>query len=212
VVAFVSFVIVFVGGLRYRTLLVGSLLVIPAAVLAWLDLMRENPLVMGFFKNSYHWERVETLLHPVAGTDEYWQMEQSLYSIGSGGLYGKGFGNNTYVVNGYNDFIFATVAEQFGFVGCVLLLGVMAFLIIKCILIALHAFDLQGRMIAAGVAGLLLFETFVNVGVVTSLLPNTGIPFPFLSYGGTSIWIHMLALGLVINVGKPREKSMFEGS
>ncbi len=84
-------------------------------------------------------------------------------------------------------------------------LGVMAFLIIKCVLIALRACDLQGRLIAAGVAGLLLFETFVHVGIGTGLLPVTGIVFPFLSSGGSLMWAHMMAMGLVLNVASQAE-------
>ncbi|MDR1664854.1 MAG: FtsW/RodA/SpoVE family cell cycle protein [Clostridiales bacterium] len=213
VVLVTSLVVLFAGGLYYRTVLISALVVVPVGLAAWFDLLREKPLFMGFFKemnNGYQWERIETFLNPVAGTDEYLQVQQSLYSIGSGGLYGKGFGNNSYVINGHNDFVFSVIGEQFGFVGCAAVLAVMAFIIIKCILTALRASDLQGRMIAAGVAGMLLFETFVNVGVVTSLLPNTGMPFPFISAGGTAMWVHMAEIGLVVNIGIPRDKSIFE--
>jgi rod shape determining protein RodA len=159
---------------------------------------------------SYQWERVEAMVLAEPDPDTVQQVEGSLYAIATGGLWGKGFLNNGYVIYGQNDLIFSVIAEQFGFVGCAVVLGVMALVIIKCIFIALRADDLQGRLIAAGVAGMLIFETFVNVGVVTALLPTTGIAFPFLSYGGSIMWAHMIAIGIVLNIGLPRAKSMFE--
>ena len=86
----------------------------------------------------------------------------------------------------------------------------MMLMVIKCILIALRAIDLQGRLIAAGVAGMLIFETFVHVGVVTGMVPATGMPFPFLSYGGSMIWVHMIAMGIVLNIGLARDKDELE--
>ncbi|MCL2707627.1 MAG: FtsW/RodA/SpoVE family cell cycle protein [Defluviitaleaceae bacterium] len=211
VVAVTSFFVLFVGGLYYRTILIGAFLAAPVAVAAWLDMRRAEPLFIKDLLGTYQWQRIETYLRPVAGSDDVLQVEQSLYAIGSGGLFGKGFGNNGFVIHGHNDFIFAVTAEQFGFAGCAAVLGVVAFIIIKCVFVAIRADDLQGRMIAAGVAGMLLFETFVNVSVSTVILPNTGMPFPFLSYGGTAMWVHMFAVGMVINIGVPREKPMFAG-
>jgi rod shape determining protein RodA len=86
------------------------------------------------------------------------------------------------------------------------LLGIIGLVIIKCFLIAYRAVDTLGQLIAGGVACLLLFQTFVNVGVATGLLPNTGMPFPFMSYGGTHMWTHMAAIGLVLNVGLTRAR------
>jgi rod shape determining protein RodA len=85
----------------------------------------------------------------------------------------------------------------------------MLFIISRCIVAAYRAEDGFGQLIASGVAGMFAFQTFTNVGVATGLLPNTGMPFPFLSYGGSSMWINMIATGLVINVGLNRKKSMF---
>ena len=115
---------------------------------------------------------------------------------------GRGFMNNQiYLILAHNDTVFAVVAEQFGFVGSAALIGAIAVMVVKCIIVALRAVDLQGRLIAAGVAGMLLFETFVHVGVVTGALPATGMPFPFVSYGGSMIWVHMIAMGIVLNIG-----------
>jgi len=210
VIMSVAIVLLFVGGLYYRTILIGLVMLAPVGTMVWLDLQRAQPIFITRILADWQWQRIATLLSPIPGSDEFMQTEGSLFAIGTGGLTGRGFMNNSYVILGHNDFIFSVVAEQFGFIGSVVLLGVVAFLIIRCILIALRAQDMAGRLIAAGVAGMIIFETFFHVGVVTNLLPNTGVPFPFMSYGGSMIWVHMMAIGMVLNVGIPRTKSMFD--
>jgi rod shape determining protein RodA len=150
-------------------------------------------------------------MNPIVGSDAFRQTHGSLYAISTGGLTGRGFMQNPYIILGHNDFIFSVVASQFGFAGAMALLASVLFIIARCILIALRAVDTEGRLIASGVAGMLIVETFFHVGVATNLLPNTGMPFPFLSYGGSMIWVHMIAIGIVLNVGLPRKpKSIFE--
>jgi rod shape determining protein RodA len=210
VVLLVSLLVVFTGGLYYRTIFIALLIAVPLVIFGWMDMQRENPIIIDKILTADQMERLETFQNPEPGSNEMLQLEGSLYSIGSGGMYGKGFGNNTYIIYGYNDFVFSTAAEQFGFVGSMCILGVMAFIIVRCVLIALRAYDLQGRLIAAGVAGMLLIETFVHVGIGTGLLPVTGIVFPFLSAGGSITWVHMAAVGFVLNVAQPREKGMFD--
>ncbi|MDR2650446.1 MAG: FtsW/RodA/SpoVE family cell cycle protein, partial [Clostridiales bacterium] len=109
------------------------------------------------------------------------------------------------------DFIFSVVGEQFGFIGCSAALIVFFIIISKCILIANRSPDMLGRMAAMGVAGKLAFEVFVNVSVATDILPNTGMPFPFLSSGGSSMWVNMACVGLVLNIGLFKAKSIFKG-
>jgi len=212
VVLFISLTVLFVAGLYYRTIIVGIGLFSPLAVLLWLDMQRIQPLFLTHLLGNFQWRRIETWrisvfgdIAQVLGRDEFMQTQQSLYAISSGGLTGKGFLNNTWVIHGHNDFIFSVVAEQFGFVGAATLLGAIAFIIVRCILIALRAVDMEGRLIAAGVAGMLIFETFVHVSVATNLLPNTGMPFPFMSFGGSMIWVHMIAMGFVLNIKLPRK-------
>jgi len=209
VVLALSITILFVAGLYYRTILVGFVLMSPIAIMTWLDLQRAEPLFLTRILGEFQWRRIETWRNPVLGCDHFMQTQQSLYAISSGGLTGRGFLNNSHVIHGHNDFIFSIVANQFGFAGAAVLLAVTAFAIVRCILIALRTADMEGRLIAAGVAGMLIFETFVHVGVTTNFLPNTGMPFPFLSFGGSMIWVHMMAIGIVLNVGIPRKKPMF---
>ena len=211
VVLSISLTVLFVGGLYYRTILIGLLAIAPVAVVAWLDMNRREPLFLLRLLGDFQWGRIQTWLRPEEATpDQIRQIAGSLYAIGSGGATGRGFMENPHIILAHNDFIFSVVAAQFGFWGGIVLLAVVAFIIVRCIFIALRAVDMEGRLIAAGVAGMLIFETFFHVGVATALLPNTGMPFPFLSYGGSMIWVHMIAMGLVLNVKLPRKpKSMF---
>ena len=210
VVLTISFIVLFVGGLYYRTIIIGLGLLAPVFTFIWLDLRRDVPTFLPGVLNTFQWERIETWLDPQMGSPGFWQTQQSLAAISAGGLHGRGFMNVSYVANGHNDFVFSLVAEQFGFVGAVVLLAVIGLIIVRCILIALRAQDMQGRLIATGVAGMIIFETFVHVSVATNFLPNTGMPFPFVSFGGSMIWVHMLAIGVVLNVKIPREKSIFD--
>ncbi|MCL2388575.1 MAG: FtsW/RodA/SpoVE family cell cycle protein [Defluviitaleaceae bacterium] len=212
VVLSVCLTVLFIGGLYYRTILVGIGVLAPIIAVIWFDLQRNVPLIATHLLNDWQWRRIESFLRPeYANPDAIRQTQGSLYAIGTGGLTGRGFMNNPYVILGHNDFIFSVTASQFGFVGSAVLLGVVAFVIARCIMIAFKAVDVEGKLIASGVAGMLIFETFFHVGVATDLLPNTGMPFPFLSYGGSMIWVHMIAMGMVLNVGLPRTpKSMFD--
>jgi rod shape determining protein RodA len=212
VVLSIALIVLFVGGLYWRTIFISIAALAPVVVVVIVDLHREVPIVVTRILGDFQWRRIESFLRPdYVDSDARWQTYASLSAIGTGGLTGRGFMDVPYVAVGHNDFIFSIVATQFGFVGAMVLLGVTAFVIFRCIMIALKAADMEGRLIAAGVAGMLIFETFFHVGVATDLLPNTGMPFPFLSYGGSMIWVHMIAIGIVLNVGLPRKpKSMFE--
>ena len=88
---------------------------------------------------------------------------------------------------------------------------VLLFIIFRCVIIALSARDTFSQLIATGVAGMIAFQTFVNIGVATGILPNTGMSLPFVSYGGSSMWTNMVAIGLVLNIGRQRSKTLFEG-
>ena len=117
--------------------------------------------------------------------------------------------NAEYYIQAENDFIFSVVGEEFGFLGCLGVLAVMFVIISRCIKISLTSEDNLGALVAGGVAGMLCFQTFVNVGVATGILPNTGMPFPFMSYGGSAMWVDMICIGIVLSVGMKKPKSMF---
>ena len=146
--------------------------------------------------------------------DLRYQQENSLLAIGSGGLTGKGLDNNdvTSVKNGklisesHTDFIFTIVGEELGFVGCCIVIGLLLLIVVQCILIGLRAQDLAGRIICCGVAAQIGFQSFINIGVATGILPNTGIPLPFVSYGLTSLISLYMGIGIVLNIGLQPKK------
>ena len=141
-------------------------------------------------------------------TDAY-QQQNSIMAIGSGLLWGKGLNNDTVfsVKNGnfipepQTDFIFAVAGEELGFVGSAAILILLFLIVFECILTGRKAKDLSGRLICGGVAVWVGFQTFVNICVVTGLMPNTGLPLPFVSYGLTSLVSLFIGIGLVLNVG-----------
>ncbi len=207
--------LIFVGGLNFLYIISTVALLVPAGLFFFFDVQRESPILIDKILNTYQIGRILTFLNPDPTSDSYYQTNQGIRAIGSGALYGKGLFQGAIIQNRYlpaahNDFIFAVIGEELGFVGCITVLFVILLIIAKCLHIAFKAVDLRGKLIASGVAALLSFETIVNVGVSTGLLPNTGMPLPFISYGGSACWVHMIAIGLVLNVGLARQKSLFE--
>lgn len=151
--------------------------------------------------------RLVTFLDPFAYIqDEGWQVVQSLYAIGSGGLFGVGLGNSTqkylYIPEAHNDFIFSIIAEELGFLGCTLVIVLFALFIWRGILIAIKAPDMFGSLLAAGITTMVGLQAIINIAVVTSSMPNTGMPLPFFSYGGTSLLILMASVGILLNISR----------
>ena len=130
--------------------------------------------------------------------DTGWQIIQGLYAIGSGGLFGVGLGNSRqkylYISEPHNDYIFAVLAEELGFVGCVLVILLFAIFIWRGIIISMKAPDMFGSLLACGITALIGFQAIMNIAVVTSSIPVTGIALPFFSYGGTSLIILLAAV------------------
>ena len=151
--------------------------------------------------------RITTWRDPFSSTsDEGYQIVQSLYSIGSGGLTGLGLGQSRqkylYLPEEHNDFIFSVVCEELGFIGAVLILVLIALLIIRGYWIAMHAADRYSFLVSAGITTLLAMQVILNVAVVTNLVPCTGISLPFFSYGGTALLIQMAEMGIVLSVSR----------
>ena len=134
------------------------------------------------------------------------QTIQSLYAIGSGGLLGLGLGKSRqkflYVPEPENDFVFPIVAEELGFIGAVVVLLLFSLLIMRGYWLALHARDKFGALTIVGIITLLAVQVFLNVGVVTNLIPNTGISLPFFSYGGTALMIQLAEMGIVLSISR----------
>ena len=135
-----------------------------------------------------------------------YQTIQSLYAIGSGGLLGLGLGKSRqkflYIPEPENDFVFSIVVEELGFIGGAIVLFLFAMLILRGYWLALHARDKFGTLLIVGIITLLAVQVFLNIGVVTNFIPNTGISLPFFSYGGTALMIHLAEMGVVLAVSR----------
>lgn len=152
--------------------------------------------------------RIEVWRDPFGypNADQSYQTRQSLYAIGSGGLLGLGLGNSRqkylYLPEPQNDFIFAVVCEELGFVGAVLIIALFGCLVWRGVVIALRAPDKFGTMLALGLTAQVGIQALLNIAVVTSTIPNTGISLPFFSYGGTSLLMLLGEMGLVLSVSR----------
>ncbi len=129
---------------------------------------------------------------------------QGLYAIASGGLFGKGLGQGVqklgYIPEAHNDMIFSTICEELGLVGAFAVLFLFVLLLWRIFIIAINAPDLFGSLIATGVMAHIAVQVLINVAVVTNTIPSTGIPLPFISYGGSSLLVLMMEMGIVLSV------------
>lgn len=194
----VAVVMMYVAGTDLRWLLAGA----AAAVIFVLVYIR----FMG-----YAGDRVTAWLHPERDPgDTGYQILQSLYAIGSGGVFGLGFGKSRqkylYLPFQYNDYIFAVICEELGLVGALGIIGLFSALIIRGYWIALRARDRFSTILAAGLVTLIAVQTILNLCVVTNLLPSTGIALPFFSYGGTALAVNLGEMGIVAHISRFREK------
>ncbi|MEW5873289.1 MAG: FtsW/RodA/SpoVE family cell cycle protein [Chloroflexota bacterium] len=165
------------------------------------------PIVSFPFLVDYQQRRIVNFLFPDpnASYGETYNLQQALISIGSGGLLGQGYGHGTQVQLRFlkvrwSDFIFSSMAQEFGFVGVVVILALLLFVILRCLRAARLARDTYGALIAFGVATMLSFQAIVNIGVNLNLMPATGLTLPFVSYGGSSLLSALVGVGLVESV------------
>ncbi|MDD6200307.1 MAG: putative lipid II flippase FtsW [Firmicutes bacterium] len=192
----VAVVMMFVAGTHPKWLLLGAAAA-AAFVLVYITFM------------GYAGDRVTAWLHPEEDPgDTGYQILQSLYAIGSGGLFGLGFGKSRqkylYLPFQYNDYIFAVVCEELGLVGALMIITLFAALILRGYWIALKASDRFSTVLAAGLVTLIAVQTILNLGVVTNLLPSTGIALPFFSYGGTALAVNLGEMGVVLSISRQR--------
>jgi len=156
---------------------------------------------------GYEGRRITAWLNPDADPlRDGFQIRQSLNAVGSGGLLGLGLGQSRqkhlYLPEEHNDYIFAIVCEELGFIGAMLILMLFVLLIIRGYWLAIHANDKFSSLITIGITSLLAIQVFLNVAVVTNLLPATGISLPFFSYGGTALWLQLVQIGIILAVSK----------
>lgn len=165
--------------------------------------------------HPYQWQRIVAWLEPELYPKDGYQLMQSLTAIGSGQLLGKGIGQGTqarygWVPVGESDFIFTVIGEELGFIGSSLLLLVLFFIVYRMVRIAMNAKDMFGMYLVSGVIGMFVFQIFENIGMTIQLMPITGITLPFISYGGSSLIVNFLIVGMVLNIGMRHKKLTFE--
>lgn len=206
-------VVIFASGITYKILLPIVAVAVPIAAGLFWYVQQDFQVLL----SENQQERILSLLHPESHADTLWQQENSITAIASGGLTGKIFSGdgtlgskNIPVIE--SDFIFSGMAEAFGFLGsCAIILAIF-FISFQCFMVAKKAPDYLGRLLAVGIGTTYIFQAFVNIGVVTMLLPNTGIPLPFVSYGLSSLMCNMIGIGIILNIGisKKKEKTSID--
>ncbi len=205
VTVLIFIVMLYVSGLSYKIILPVLAVGVPVVIISLVLMLQERfP-----FLEPYQYSRILSWINPDKYTDNARQQQNSIIAIGSGQLWGKGLNNSSitslkngnYLSEPQTDFIFTIVGEELGFVGCLLIIILLALIVFECIWIARNAKDFGGRLICVGMASLIGFQSFINMGVTTGLIPNTGITLPFVSYGLTSLISLFIGIGLVLNVG-----------
>ena len=192
----VAAAMMFLAGTRMRYLLMGAAAAV-CFLLVYISLM------------GYAGDRVSAWLHPEGDpSDTGYQILQSLYAIGSGGIFGLGLGKSVqkylYLPFQYNDYIFAIICEELGLLGAVGIMALFGALILRGYWIALHAVDRFSAMLAAGLVSLIAIQTALNLCVVTNILPSTGISLPFFSYGGTALAMNLGEMGVILSISRHR--------
>ncbi len=196
----VSFFVMYVGGAKFKHLFYSISAFAAAGFTVTMIFSHSRNRIISF---------INSILN---GGDINLQVKQALYSLGSGGIFGVGVGNsmqsNLFLPEAYGDFIFAILGEELGFIGVVFVLFSYVVLFIAGILIAKKAKDRFGQLLAFGITISIIVYAFVNVAVTTGLLPTTGLPLPFISYGGTSLLFLCVGVGILINIALSNEKKL----
>ena len=199
----------FVAGLSYKKIGILIAIIVPIAIGLVIYIQTPNQKLL----KPYQLKRILSYINPDEYDDLRYQQDNSVLAIGSGQLNGKGLYNDSadsvkngnYLLEPQTDFIFAIVGEELGFVGSVTILVMLMLIATECVICGTRAPNLSGRLICFGVASIVVFQSFINVGVATELLPNTGIPLVFVSYGLSSLVSIYAGIGLELNVGINRK-------
>ena len=200
IIGSVTVIQMLVSGVRISHLLLMLIAVLPFVGI-YFNIKTESS------NGSFRMTRIQTWLNPWKDiTGEGWQIVQSLYAIGSGGLFGSGLGQSKqkylYLPEPQNDFIFAVLAEELGYFGCIAVIILFLIFIWRGIIIAMNARDTFGSLIAIGIVSLIGLQAIINIAVVTNTMPVTGMELPFFSYGGTAIIVNLLAVGILLNISR----------
>jgi rod shape determining protein RodA len=202
-------IIICAGAKRSWVLVTIALIVAGATAIIVTSMLDGFPHLL----KTYQLNRLIVFVDPsVDPTNNGYNLQQAKIAVGSGGLLGKGVGGATQAGNGFlpeaqTDFVFALLAEEFGFVGGVVLLGLFAWMILSTILLAMRCESMFGKLVCVGCAAMWTFQVLEEVGMCMGIMPITGIPLPFISYGATSMIAQLMAVGMVQSVWRHRQKS-----
>ena len=209
--ALVLCLLIFVGGLRYRIIGTIFVILIPTALIFLSIVVQPDQKLL----KDYQQQRILAFIEPEKyANDTAYQQRNAVMAIGSGQLTGKGLNNNTttsvkngnFIAEPQTDFIFAIIGEELGFIGSCIVIALLLLIVIQCILIGTRSQNLTGKIVSCGFGGLIGIQSFINIGVATQILPNTGVPLPFVSYGLTSLVSLYMGVGFVLNVGLQPKK------
>lgn len=212
---FIVLGMLWIGNIRYSYVMLGLAAVIGGLMLFYTLFNAYNADIKTYMEDhdKGHWyQRINTFIHPdEASEDDSRQSKYAQIAIGSGGLAGDGYmegdsKNRRFIPYTYSDSIFVVIAEEFGFQGAAVLLLLYFLFIYRMILIAYQCIDLRGSFIIIGIASMMVFQIFENIGMMIGLMPLTGITLPFISYGGTSLLLNMLSIGLIFSIKSHQEK------
>lgn len=202
--------IIFVSGIKVKARYIVAGIIAAAAMLAVFIFMPSGDSTES--GGSFRLDRIVSFLNPeedIKGGN--WQAAQSLYAIGSGGIFGRGLGQSRqkylWLPEAQNDFIFSVLGEELGLVGTVTVLALFSFFIYRGYRIAITARDMYGSLLATGITSAFALQILVNIAVVTCTVPVTGMPLPFFSYGGTALFINLCAMGILLNISRTCRKN-----
>ncbi|MEA4902337.1 rod shape-determining protein RodA [Desulfitobacterium sp.] len=204
---------------KFGGLLAVGLLIV--AFVLWLHFSTDLPGFLKFAEglplpfHDYQLKRLTIFLDPMSDTSgDGYHIIQSIWAIGSGGLWGKGYREGTqaqlnFLPEHHTDFIFSVVGEEFGFIGTITLLFLFAMFLLRAINIASKSQDAYGMLVSTGIVSMYIFHILVNVGMTSGIMPVTGIPLPFISYGGSAMLTNMIGVGLLLSINIRRQRLMF---
>ncbi|MBP3961402.1 FtsW/RodA/SpoVE family cell cycle protein [Paenibacillus lignilyticus] len=204
-----------IGNVKYTHVLLGLGITVGSLILFMFLFNAYNKQIHDYLQDHQktHWyERINGFINPeTASEKEVYQAQKAKIAIGSGGLTGDGYmkgesKNRKFIPYPYSDAIFVVIGEEFGFQGAAVVLMLYFLLIYRMIIIAFQCYDLKGSFIVIGIVSMYVFQVFQNIGMMIGLMPITGITLPFISYGGTSLLLNMLCIGLVFSVKAHQEK------
>ena len=194
----------YLSGLSYKIIGIVLLIFVPLAGSFLWYIQRPDQILL----KDYQVNRILQFIYPSEYGTDYSQQNNSIMAIGSGQLTGKGLNTSTiatvkdanFISEQQTDFIFSIIGEEIGFIGSVIIIAILLLIVLQCMSIARHAKDTKGMLIAGGVGCLIAYQSFINISVATGILPNTGIPLPFISYGLSSLISMSAGIGVVLNI------------